>query len=212
LTSEVGAEYNTSVRERGFIAAEIRELLADKLADTEGVVMALAQCSALQLKHAKSGVLYDGGGLEFHVAETCVRAVLRFTPSAGQRRAMGLGSLDRSSTQATGRSLADVRRRAQEARSLLERGIDPIEERKSQRSAVKRAEAERKAEYFRQVPIAHPSRQIAMCLVSFSDVASSLSPVTSASFTGRPATPLTAESRHIGANGALCRVSRKKTN
>ena len=26
--------------------------------------MALAQCSALQLKHAKSGVLYDGGGLD----------------------------------------------------------------------------------------------------------------------------------------------------
>ena len=120
------------------------------MADTEGVVMALAQCSALQLKHAKPGVLYDGGGLEFHVAATCVRAVLRFTPSAGQRRAMGLGSLDRSSIQATGRSLADVRRRAQEARSLLERGIDPIEERKSQRSAVKRAEAERKAEALRE--------------------------------------------------------------
>jgi integrase len=63
---------------------------------------------------------------------------------------MGLGALDRSSTQATGRSLADVRRRAQEARGLLDRDIDPIEERKSKRSAARRAEAERKVEALRE--------------------------------------------------------------
>ena len=46
------------------------------------------------------------------------------------------------------------------------------------------------------------------------DVASSFVSCHFARFTGRPATPLlTEESRHIGADGALCRVSReKKTN
>ncbi len=107
--------------------------------------MALAQCSALLLKHAKPGVLYDGGGLEFHIAETGVRAVLRFTSPAGQRRSMGLGSLDRNSTQATGRGLTEARRLAQEARALLAQGLDPIEQRKTQRSEAKTAAAARKA-------------------------------------------------------------------
>jgi len=97
--------------------------------------MALAQCSALQLKHAKPGVLYDGG-LEFHVDATGVRVVLRYTSPAGQRRSMGLGSLDRNSTQATGRGLTEARRLAQEARALLAQGVDPIEQRKTQRSKV----------------------------------------------------------------------------
>jgi len=106
--------------------------------------MALAQCSALAIKHAKTGVLYDGGGLEFHVKETGACAVLRYTSPAGQRRSMGLGPLDRASTQSVGRALADARRQAQEARALLARGLDPIEDRKSQRLEAKAAVAARK--------------------------------------------------------------------
>ena len=112
--------------------------------------MALAQCSALAIKHAKTGVLYDGGGLEFHVKDTGACAVLRYTSPAGQRRSMGLGPLDRASTQSVGRALADARRQAQEARALLARGLDPIEERKSQRLEAKAAIAARKQAAARQ--------------------------------------------------------------
>ncbi len=63
-------------------------------------------------------------------------------------------------TQAAGRSLAEVRRRAQEARSLLDRGLDPIEERKAQRSAAKEAEAAKRAEARRgQVTLARVARE-----------------------------------------------------
>lgn len=106
--------------------------------------MALAQCSALAVKHARTGVLYDGGGLEFHIKGTGACAVFRYTSLAGQRRSMGLGPLNRASTQAVGRALADARRQVQEARALLARGLDPIEERKSQRLAAVAAVAAKK--------------------------------------------------------------------
>jgi integrase len=106
--------------------------------------MALAQFSVLEIKHAKPGVLYDGGGLELHVQDGGARAVLRYVAPSGQRRSMGLGSLDRSSTQAVGRSLAEARRQAHEARTLLARGLDPIDDRKSQRQQARVAAAAKK--------------------------------------------------------------------
>jgi integrase len=111
----------------------------------ERELMALAQLSTLAVKNAKSGVLYDGGGLEFHVSEAGVSVVLRFTSPSGQRRCMGLGSLDRSSPQHVGRGLTDARRQAQEARSLLARGLDPIDERRSRRTEMQAAVAAQKA-------------------------------------------------------------------
>ena len=107
--------------------------------------MALAQLSALEIKHAKPGVLYDGGSLEFHVEDGGARAVFRYVSPAGQRRSMGPGALDGTSTQAAGRSLAEARRQAQEARSLLARGLDPIDDRKSQRQQARAAAATKKA-------------------------------------------------------------------
>jgi integrase len=121
--------------------------------------MAIALLSALQIKHARRGVLYDGGGLQIHVDEASVRAVLRYTSPGGERRAMGLGAMDRTSTQAAGRSLAEARRRAQEARSLLERGLDPIDERKLHRTAAKKSHAARKMEALRgQITLARVAR------------------------------------------------------
>jgi len=122
--------------------------------------MALAVLSALQIKHAKPGVLYDGGGLQIRVDDTSVRAVLRYTSPGGERRELGLGAMDRTSAQAAGRSLAEARRRAQEARSLLERGLDPIDERKSQRSAAKESRAARKVQALRgQITLARVARE-----------------------------------------------------
>lgn len=121
--------------------------------------MALAELSALQIKHAKAGVLYDGGGLQIRVDAAGARAVLRYMSPGGERRELGLGALDRTSTQSAGRSLAEARRRAQEARNLLDRGIDPIEERRTQRSAAKEAAALRKSESLRgQITLARAAR------------------------------------------------------
>ena len=107
--------------------------------------MALAQLSALEVRHAKLGVLYDGGNLELHIQDTGARAVFRYISPGGQRRSMGLGPVDRTSTQAAGRSLAEARRQAQEARALLARGLDPIDDRRSQRQQARVAAAAKKA-------------------------------------------------------------------
>jgi hypothetical protein len=160
LTSQSGDEYNANVRERGFLAARTRDFLADAMVDFERVRMALSILSALQIKHAKPGILFDGGGLQIRVGEASVRTVLRYTSPGGERRELGLGAMDRTSTQAAGRSLAEARRRAQEARNLLDRGLDPIEERKAQRSAAKEAEAAKRTEARRgQVTLARVARE-----------------------------------------------------
>lgn len=122
--------------------------------------MALAQCSALAIKHAKTGVLYDGGGLEFDVKETGVCAVFRYTSPAGKRRSKGLGPLDRASTQAVGCGLVNARRQVQEARALLARGLDPIEERKSKRlAAIVAVAAKKKAATLQRTTLARLARE-----------------------------------------------------
>ena len=73
------------------------------MADFEGVLMALAVLTALQVKHAETGTLYDGGGVRNRVYEESVRAVLRYTSPGGERGELGLGAMDRTSTQAAGR-------------------------------------------------------------------------------------------------------------
>jgi hypothetical protein len=90
LTSQSGDEYNANVRERGFLAARTRDFLVDAMVDFERVRMALSILSALQIKHAKPGILFDGGGLQIRVDEASVRAVLRYTSPGGERRELGL--------------------------------------------------------------------------------------------------------------------------
>lgn len=89
--------------------------------------------TALQVKNAKPGDrLTDGGGLRLDVDQNGNRAwVFRFTsPVTSKERYAGLGS-------AADVPLAQARDAAQEARSLVRNGIDPIEHRNAQRKAAK---------------------------------------------------------------------------
>jgi integrase len=87
--------------------------------------------SALGVKHAtKRGLYADGGGLYLQVARNGSRSwILRYR-LGGRRRYCGLGSLLHV-------SLAEARKRAGEARSVLMDGNDPITLKQGQRTAAR---------------------------------------------------------------------------
>lgn len=80
----------------------------------------------------------DGDGLFLRVqpgANGALRAswVLRYTSPARKRRELGLGGVERACIEAAGKSLKRARQKADEARSLLDKGIDPIDTKRSVR-------------------------------------------------------------------------------
>ena len=75
----------------------------------------------------KPGVHADGLGLYLHVSKTGAKSWIYRFMLRGKSRDMGLGGLDVV-------SLSDARARALEARKLVKAGIDPIEERNSERA------------------------------------------------------------------------------
>lgn len=94
--------------------------------------------TAVQVKRARPGdKLSDGGGLRFDVDARGGRSwVFRFkSPVTGKERYMGLGP-------AADITLAQAREAAEDARRLVRKGVDPIEQRKAERAAV-RVEATR---------------------------------------------------------------------
>lgn len=93
----------------------------------------MGDLTALRVKNAKPGdKLTDGGGLRLDVDRGGNGAwIFRFTsPVTGKERFMGLGS-------ARDVMLAQARDAAQAARGLIRQGIDPIDDRKSQRTATR---------------------------------------------------------------------------
>lgn len=89
---------------------------------------------------ADEGDHSDGGALLLRVRGASAAWVLRYmSPTGGKRREMGLGRADRGSVEQAGRSLTSARDLAHEARELLRRGVDPIEERDRRREAERRA-------------------------------------------------------------------------
>lgn len=96
--------------------------------------------TAAQIRQANApGLLADGAGLYLQVTRSRDAAVrkswlLRFTAPDGRRREMGLGKLDHV-------SLADARRKADDARRLAAAGQDPIEARKADRTDARLAAA-----------------------------------------------------------------------
>jgi integrase len=89
--------------------------------------------TALQVRNAKAGdKLSDGGGLRLDVDRNGNKSwVFRFTsPVTGKERFMGLGS-------ARDVTLAQARDDAAEARGLIRKRMDPIEEKRQQRTAAK---------------------------------------------------------------------------
>lgn len=92
----------------------------------------------------------DGGGLLLRVRGESASWVLRYTAPTGRRREMGLGVARRNNPAATGDSLTTARRLAHEARDLLRRGGDPIDERDGRRETAREAEQAQKAQKARE--------------------------------------------------------------
>lgn len=96
--------------------------------------------TARQVHEATEGDLYDGGGLLLRQTEAGAQWIFRYTAAAGRRRAMGLGPCLRGSLAQTGQSLTAARDAAHQARELLRRGIDPIDQRAQQRDQARHAD------------------------------------------------------------------------
>jgi integrase len=101
----------------------------------------------------------DGGGLLLRVRGESASWVLRYTAPTGRRREMGLGVARRNNAAATGDSLTTARRLAHEARDLLQRGGDPIDERDGRRETARQAEqAQKVAKARQQMTLARAAR------------------------------------------------------
>lgn len=111
---------------------------------------ALHLLSSRQVQTAPDGDHTDGGGLLLRVRGETASWVYRFTSATGRRREMGLGVARRGSAAQAGESVTLARRLASEARELLARGLDPIDERDKLRDAAKAVEATKKAEKARE--------------------------------------------------------------
>jgi integrase len=95
----------------------------------------IERLSALQVKRAKNpGMLADGGGLYLQIGPTGGKAWIFRYALRGKARWMGLGSVHTI-------GLAEARVRAQEKRTLLLDGIDPLEAKGEQRAALALAAA-----------------------------------------------------------------------
>jgi hypothetical protein len=82
----------------------------------------------------------DGGGLLLRVtADGNAAWALRFTSPTGKRREMGLGQCHRQSQALAGESLTAARKLAGDARTLLDRGIDPLDQRDTKRAEAQAA-------------------------------------------------------------------------
>jgi len=104
--------------------------------------------TAREVQAAKTGDFSDGGGLTLRVNEATNSAswVLRYTAPSGKRREAGLGPAIRGSLKQAGDTLTASRDAAHDARELLRRGIDPLDERDKRREAAKEVEQARKVE------------------------------------------------------------------
>lgn len=99
------------------------------------------------VKAASEGDHSDGGGLLLRIKGASAAWVFRYTAPNGKRREMGLEvKVFRQNPAAIGDSITAARRLAGEARELLTRDLDPLEERSAKRKAIREAEAAKKAE------------------------------------------------------------------
>src|SRR5450755_4531921 len=100
---------------------------------------ALHLLSARQVQNAPDGDHRDGGGLLLRVRSDSASWVYRFTALSGKRREMGLGVARRGSAALAGDSVAGARELAHDARELLKRGTDPIDDREGRRGVERLA-------------------------------------------------------------------------
>jgi hypothetical protein len=105
--------------------------------------------SARQVQTARRD-LPDGDGLILRVKPNGASWTLRYTSPSGRRREFGLGRVVRDSLEAAGASLRRAQQRAEEARALLDSGLDPIGEKHAKRAKVREAETQRRADANRE--------------------------------------------------------------
>jgi integrase len=110
------------------------------------IVSNLHQLTVREVLAAPDGDLSDGGGLILRIRGQSASWVLRYTAVTGKRREMGLGVARLGSNAQAGDSLVNARKNAGKARDLLERGIDPIDERDAERAAAQALDQAKKAE------------------------------------------------------------------
>jgi integrase len=102
--------------------------------------------SVRQVQTAAQGDHSDGGGLILRVRPDAGASwVFRYTAATSKRREMGLGVAHRANATQAGASLTDARELAQRGRTLLQQGLDPIDERDRARGASRQQAAEAKA-------------------------------------------------------------------
>jgi integrase len=95
--------------------------------------------------------LCDGGNLYLDVDDKAASWVFRFmSPISGKRRFMGLGAVDRSSLGAAGHSLVSARELAAQARAVVAKGLDPIDERERLQEERRQAAEQEKIERHRR--------------------------------------------------------------
>ena len=143
---------------------DCRQLLADRVADwladspangvshmaRKRIVSNLHQLTVREVLAAPEGDLSDGGGLILRVRGQSASWVFRFTATTGRRREMGLGVARLGSNAQAGDSLTTARDLARDARDLLQRNVDPIDEREGRRIAALAIEEQKKAEAKRE--------------------------------------------------------------
>lgn len=117
---------------------------------TRRVAAKLHLLTVREVLGAGDGDHSDGGGLMLRVRGDSASWVLRFTSPAGRRREMGLGVAWRDSLAQAGDGLTGARDQAHKARELLRQGVDPIDARDRERTALQAAQAAAKVEKVRR--------------------------------------------------------------
>lgn len=106
--------------------------------------------SVRAVQTAPDGDHSDGGNLLLRACGDSATWVFRYTAATGKRREMGLGPAHRANPAQAGQSLTGARELAAEARTLLQRGVDPIDERDQRRDAQRQAVEQAKAAKMQQ--------------------------------------------------------------
>jgi len=107
--------------------------------------MAIELLKPLQVFKAGEGRLSDGGCLFLVVKGAAASWLFRYTSPAGKRRDLALGACERSTIAIAADSLARARRDAAEARDLIRKGKDPLDERRAAKQAKVAEAAAKKA-------------------------------------------------------------------
>jgi len=111
---------------------------------------AIHRLTPVGVHKADDGDHNDGGGLVLRIVAGSGSWSFRYTSPAGKRREIGLGKLARNSQAAAGESLKAARKAAEDARRLLQQGVDPIEQRQARREQAQQAQQAAKAEAARE--------------------------------------------------------------